>query len=166
MILRVIIILIGAYFTTRFLRTFIIRLTKSYIKKSSKIKGAKNAKIQKQREKTLASVFISTLSFAVWTMTILMVLSEFSINITPLLGGAGIVGLAIGMGSRSLIQDYLSGLFILLEDQYRVGEKVEIAGVKGKVKGLNLRRTVLENSEGTICYIPNGQIKKVSNFSR
>jgi len=106
------------------------------------------------------------LSITVWLIAILTILPEFGINIGPLLGGAGIVGLAIGMGSRSLIQDYLSGLFILFEDQYRVGEEIEIAGIKGRVKNLNLRRTVLENPKGTIFYIPNGQIRKVSNFSR
>ena len=97
---------------------------------------------------------------------ILTIFPEIGVNPTPLLAGAGLVGLAIGMGSRNLIQDYLAGLFILLEDQYRVGEEVEILGKKGKVIDLNLRRTIIRDTEGIIHSIPNGQIKVVSNFSR
>ena len=76
------------------------------------------------------------------------------------------VGLAIGMGSRSLVQDYLAGLFILIEDQYRIGEEIDVSGKKGKVVGLNLRRTIIKDSDGIIHYIPNGQVKIASNFSR
>lgn len=159
-------ILLGAFLITRLLRIFIIRLTKAYITKNYRIRGAKDGKIRRYRERTLATVFISTLNFVVWAIALLKILTELGINIGPLLGGAGIAALAIGMGARNIIQDYLSGLFILLEDQYRVGEEVEIAGVKGKVKHLNLRRTVVGNPEGTIFYVPNGQITKVSNFSR
>ncbi len=87
-------------------------------------------------------------------------------NPTPLLAGAGLIGLAIGMGSKNLVQDYLAGLFILLEDQYRVGEEVDISGKKGEVVDLTLRRTVIKDAEGIIHYIPNGQIKSSSNLSR
>ena len=163
---KIILILIGAYLLTRIVRIFIVRLAKAYIEKSYKTKGGKNGQIREHRERTLASVFISTFNFIVWGTVILKIISELGFNIAPLLGGAGIAALAIGMGSRTLIQDYLSGLFLLLEDQYRVGEEVEIATIKGRVKNLNLRRTVLENPEGTIFFIPNGQINRVSNFSR
>jgi len=164
--IKIIIILVGVYFISRLVRIFIIKLTKSYIKKGYGAKGVKNGKIQKFRERTLASVFISTFNFTLWAIALLKIISVLGLNIAPLLGGAGIAALAIGMGSRNLIQDYLSGLFILLEDQYRVGEEIEISGLKGKVKHMNLRRTVLENPEGTIFYVPNGQVTKVSNFSR
>lgn len=96
-------------------------------------------------------------------MTILL---EIGINIGPLLVGLGVVGLALGIGARSLIQDYLSGFFIIFEDQYRVGEEVEIAGIKGKVLDINLRRTLVQNKEKVVYYISNGQLKTVSNFSR
>ena len=95
-----------------------------------------------------------------------MILPELGINATPLLAGAGLVGLAIGMGAKNLIQDYLSGLFILLEDQYRAGEKVKIAGMEGEVKNFNLRRTVLQDETGNAYYIPNSQVTVVLNLSR
>lgn len=159
-------ILILAYLTSRFVKVFIIKVTKGIIKRTYKVQGTKNGKIRKLRERTLAEVFTSTINFVIWAIAILTILPEFGINIGPLLASAGILGLAIGMGSRSLIHDYISGLFILLEDQYRVGEEIEIAGVRGEVKSLSLRRTILKNKEGTIFYIPNGQVTKVSNFSR
>jgi len=164
--LKVIFILIGAYITVHFAKIFICKMIKPLVKESSKVRGRIDSKTLEQREKTLEGVFISTSSLIIWVIATLMILPEFGISTTPVLAGSGLVGLAIGMGSRSLIQDYLSGLFILLEDQYRIGEEVSFAGIKGKVKDLNLRRTVLEDSEGVIHYIPNGQIKKASNFSR
>lgn len=163
---KIIAIFIVAFLAGHFFRIFITRLIKPLAKESSKLKRGTDTKALEQREKTLEGVFISFLNVLIWTMAILMILPEFGIDTTPLLAGSGLVGLAIGMGSRELIQDYLSGLFILIEDQYRVGEEIEIAGTKGKVKDLNLRRTILEDSKGTIYYIPNGQTKKVSNFSR
>jgi len=159
-------ILIGALVATRLSSTLIRNLIKPIAKESSKIKGEINGKIREQREKTLEGVFISFLRAVIWVIAGLMILSELGANIVPILAGTSIVGLAIGMGSTNLIRDYLAGLFILLEDQYRVGEEVSIVGTKGKVKNLNLRRTVLEDEEGAIHYIPNGQINKVSNFSR
>jgi len=165
--IKILVILIGTYLiTTRFVRVFIIKITKGIIKRTYKVQGTKDGKIRKTREKTLVEVFTSTINFVIWAIAILTILPEFGINIGPLLASAGILGLAIGMGSRSLISDYISGLFILIEDQYRVGEEVEIAGVRGKVKSLSLRRTILKNQEGTIFYIPNGQVTKVSNLSR
>ena len=95
-----------------------------------------------------------------------MILPEFGINPTPLLAGDGLVGLAIGLGSKNLVQDYLAGLFILLEDQYRIGEEVDIAGKKGTVVEVNLRRTIVRDADGTVHYIPNGQVKTTSNLSR
>lgn len=162
--IKVIIILLIAWLITRISKILISRLIKTLIEKSERITG--NAKAQEQRAETLSNVFISTLKIVVWVMAILTVLPEFGVNPTPLLAGAGLIGLAIGMGSKNLVQDYLSGLFILLEDQYRVGEEVDIGGKKGKVVDLTLRRTVIKDAEETIHYIPNGQIKSASNLSR
>jgi len=164
--LKVVWILIVAYFTTRLLKILICKLIKPLAKEGSRVKGRVDGKILEQREKTLEGVFISVSNVVIWLIAILMILPEFEVNTIPILAGSGLIGLAIGMGSRSLIQDYLSGLFILIEDQYRVSEEIKVVGIKGKVKNLNLRRTILEDSEGVIHYIPNGQIIRVSNFSR
>jgi len=162
--IKIIIILLVAWLATRISKVLISRLIKTLIEKSEII--GKDNKVQEQRAKTLSKVFISTLKIVIWVMAILTVLPEFGVNPTPLLAGAGLIGLAIGMGSKNLVQDYLAGLFILLEDQYRVGEKVDIGGKQGKVIDLNLRRTIVKDEEGVMHYIPNGQIKSASNFSR
>lgn len=162
--IKVVVILFIAWLVTRISKVFISRLIKTLIEKSE-IMGM-NGKIQEQRGKTLSKVFCSTLKIVIWIIAILTILPEFGVNPTPLLAGAGLIGLAIGMGSKNLVQDYLAGLFVLLEDQYRVGEEVDISGKKGKVVDLTLRRTVIKDAEEIIHYIPNGQIKSASNLSR
>ena len=162
--IKIIVILFIAWLAVRISKAFISKLIKTFIEKSGRLAG--NGEIQEQRVKTLVKVFNSTLKIVIWIMAILTILPEFGVDPTPLLAGAGLVGLAIGMGSRSLVQDYLAGLFILIEDQYRIGEEIDVSGKKGKVVGLNLRRTIIKDSEGIIHYIPNGQVKIASNFSR
>ncbi len=160
---RVIVILVLAYLVMRIGRIFIARLIRALVKRGE---GPDAEKIEKAREKTLTGVFYSTLRVAIWVIVVLTILPEFGINIGPLLAGVGVVGLALGMGARSIIQDHLVGLFIIIEDQYRVGEEVKIAGMQGRVMVLNLRRTILKDQEGVEHSIPNGKITIVSNFSR
>ena len=163
--IKIVVIVFSAWIISLIARLFISKIVKAIVKKGAGI--LKNGKIQKERINTLIKVFISITYTIIWTIAILMALPEFNINITPLLAGAGLAGLAIGMGARSLIQDYLFGIFILLEDQYREGEDVMITGIKGSVTDFNLRRTVIKEKDlETIHYIPNGQINKVANFSR
>jgi len=162
--IKIVIIFILALVLSKIAKVFVSKVIKTIVEKGNGIIA--NGQIQEQRAKTLGRVFSSSLKIVIWIIAILMFLPEFGINPTPLLAGAGLIGLAIGMGSKSLVQDYLSGLFILLEDQYRVGEEVEILGKKGKVVDLNLRRTVIKDPESVRHYIPNGQIKSASNFSR
>lgn len=158
-------ILIAAWIFTIIGKIAIKRIVASIAQRCKSVLK-KNKKIQEQRIETLVSVFNSTLVAVIWIIAILTILPELGVNIGPLLAGAGIAGLAIGMGARNLIQDYFSGLFILMEDHYRVGEEVNILGTQGKVLDLNLRRTIIQDQEGVIHIFPNGQINKVSNFSR
>jgi len=162
--LKIVIILVIAWLAIRIIRFAVNRAVKVFIDKGEDVLGG--GVVKEQRIKTLSNVFKSTVSIVIWIIAILTVLPELGVNITPLLAGAGIAALAIGMGAKNLIQDYLSGLFILLEDHYRVGEEVEINGIKGIIKDLNLRRTVVKSEDGTKHYISNGQIKAASNFSR
>ncbi|HXF51986.1 MAG TPA: mechanosensitive ion channel family protein [Dehalococcoidia bacterium] len=105
-----------------------------------------------------------------WTVVIAIgfvtALSEFGVNIGPLLASAGIVGLAIGFGAQSLVRDAINGMFILLENQYAIGDAVVIAGKEGMVEDVNLRRTVLRDLDGAVHYIPNSQVGVASNLTR
>lgn len=107
----------------------------------------------------LGSVFILGL-------IVYMLLDSFGINMAPILAGAGIAGLAIGFGGQYLIRDVINGLFILLEDQYRINDIVRIGEHGGLVESLNLRITRLRDQEGRVIYIPNGEIKTVVNFTK
>lgn len=162
--IKILVILLLALILSKIAKIFVLRVIRTIVEKGNGI--IRNGQIQKERAKTLSKVFSSTLKIVIWVIAILMLLPEFGINPTPLLAGAGLIGLAIGMGARSLVQDYLAGLFILLEDQYRVGEEVNISGKKGQVIDLNLRRTIIKDEEGIIHFIPNGQVKTASNLSR
>jgi len=162
--IKIVVILFLAWVLGRISKVFVSKLINTLVQKGGGLIG--NGQIQVQRAKTLARVFNSSLKIVIWVIAILTILPELGINAAPLLAGAGLIGLAIGMGSKSLVQDYLSGLFILLEDQYRVGEEVDLSGTKGEVIELTLRKTILKDSEEIVYYIPNGQIKKVSNLSR
>ncbi len=157
--IKILVILIAAQIVSRFGKIFIKRLIR-------KVVHGKDEVAEKKREDTLNSIFVSTFKFTVWIIAITTVVPEFGINIGPILAGAGLIGLAVGMGARSLIQDYISGVFIVLEDQYRVGDTVIIAKIEGKVKEVTLRRTILQDNEGLIHSIPNGQVKTSANKNR
>jgi len=120
---------------------------------------------EEKRETTLIQIFSTTTKIAILCITILMVLNEFGIEIGPILAAAGIVGLAFGFGGQYLIRDIISGLFIILENQYRVGDVVNLDLARGKVEQITLRKTTLRDLDGTVHHIPHGEIKRVSNLS-
>lgn len=122
--------------------------------------------IRGQQIETLASVINSVASFVVWFVAILTVLARLGLNLAPLLASAGIAGLAIGFGAQTLVKDFINGFFVLLEDQYNIGDAVKLAGVKGTVEDMTLRRTVLRDDDGTVHVIPNSQLQIVSNMTR
>jgi moderate conductance mechanosensitive channel len=96
----------------------------------------------------------------------MQMLAVFGVNMGPLLASAGIAGLAIGFGAQTLVRDVINGFFVLLEEQYEVGDEVRIAGVQGRVERMTLRRTVLRDKDGTLHVVPNGQVAVVSNLTR
>ena len=120
----------------------------------------------KKRTDTLVSVFMGVAKILIVLVVILMILSELGIAIAPVLAGFGIAGIAIGFGAQYLIRDLIAGIFILLENQYRVGDWASVAGVDGMVEEINLRKTVLRDFDGTVHHIPNGEIKVASNLTR
>ena len=116
--------------------------------------------------RTVASILRATGYGIIGFIVLLHVLSVFNINTTSLLASAGVVGVGIGLGAQSLFKDMLNGLFILIENQYNVGDNVKIASLAGTVEDLSLRMTTLRDGDGTVYYIPNSQIATVSNMSR
>lgn len=134
----------------------------NFVKKTVKVEKES----RKKRRDTLTAVFSSAFSAIVWVGAFFLILVELGLDPAPLLAGVGLFGLAVGIGARSLIQDYISGIFIITEDQYRVGEDIKIADTEGVVINLSFRKTILEDKNGVIHFIPNGQVNKVSNFSR
>jgi moderate conductance mechanosensitive channel len=118
-----------------------------------------------QRARTIADAIASAWRFVVGVTCVLIVLDEVGVNLAPLLAGAGIAGLAIAFGAQSLIKDYLAGLFVLVEDQYGVGDVITVGPNSGTVEDLNLRVTRIRSADGTVWFIPNGDIRAVGNQS-
>jgi small conductance mechanosensitive channel len=119
-----------------------------------------------QQVRTLATVTSSVGIFVIIFVAGLEILSLLGINLGPLLASAGIAGLAIGFGAQTLVKDVINGFFILLENQYDIGDNIRVAGVKGTVEAMNMRSTVLRDEDGTVHIIPNSEIKIVSNATR
>ncbi len=120
----------------------------------------------KARTETLTSVLSSMANLAIWTVATLMALGEIGINLGPLIAGAGIVGVAVGFGAQSIVKDFLSGMFMLVEDQYGVGDSVDVGLASGTVERMTLRTTILRDTNGSVWYIPNGEIARVGNRSQ
>ena len=119
-----------------------------------------------QRAQTLSSVLKSIASFVIFSIIAIMIIGELGYNIGPLIAGAGIIGLALGFGAQSLVKDFLSGIFMFLEDQVGVGDRVNINEVNGVVEALTLRVTRVRTDDGTVWFVRNGEILKVGNESR
>jgi len=120
----------------------------------------------KKRAHTLGNILRHAFLIIITFVAVLMILGELEIQLGPLLATAGIGALAIGFGAQSLVKDVISGFFIILENQYRIGDVIEVAGVSGLVESVSLRKTVLRDLQGKVHTIPNGEIKVVSNFSK
>jgi small conductance mechanosensitive channel len=159
-ILIIIAITVASYLV---LRHFIPLLIKRTV--ALRMKGELEEEIKK-RSDTLCSLLTKIALGIIVILALVTVLPEFGINITGMLVGLGIVGIAVGFGAQSLIRDYLSGIFILLEDQYDVGDVVRVAGIAGFVEEVGLRRTVLRDLDGIVHSISNGEIKAASNFTK
>lgn len=119
-----------------------------------------------KRAETLGRVFRYLVAVVVWAMAVMLVLGEIGISVAPILGAAGVVGLAVGFGAQSLVKDYVNGLFILLENQIRVGDVVRLGSHAGTVEVVTLRHVALRDYNGHVHYVPNGQIDSVVNLSR
>ena len=157
--IKIICILIAVY--------LINRIGKKFIEKTIR-KGVKDttAEATQKRQKTLIGIFSGALNVVIWLVAIMMILPEFGINVGPILAGAGILGVALGFGAQYMIRDFLAGLFIILENQYRVGDVVCLDDTCGGVEDITLRKTVLRDLDGKVYHIPNGSFKMAANLTK
>ncbi|MGV9825675.1 MULTISPECIES: mechanosensitive ion channel family protein [unclassified Gordonia (in: high G+C Gram-positive bacteria)] len=119
-----------------------------------------------QRARTIGSVLKSTVSIVLLTWAALAVLSVLGVNIAPFIASAGVVGLAVGFGAQNLVRDFVTGIFMLLEDQYGVGDFVDLGEASGEVESVGLRITTIRDLDGTLWYVRNGEIARVGNMSQ
>ncbi len=119
-----------------------------------------------QRAATVASVLRSFVSFTIFVLTALMILGELDIDLLPLVAGTSIVGVALGFGAQNIVKDFLAGMFMMLEDQYGVGDVIDFEQVTGTVEAVGLRTTRLRDINGTVWYVRNGEVVRVGNKSQ
>jgi len=160
--IKIFVIIIVAQLIRRFGRIFIEKLIRKIVVSGHFL----SKKSEKMREDTLIRIFSGSLSILIWILAFLMVLQEVGFAIGPILAAAGIAGLAFGFGGQYLIRDLISGLFIIMENQYRVGDVVCFDGTCGLVEDISLRMTTLRDLDGIVHHVPHGEIKRVSNLSK
>ena len=178
--LRIILIFLVAWALNRFVR----RVIRGFVARIAGEPGAATARLRRYtpralqstdahttlragaRAETIGTVLRSIASIVIYSIAVLTALAEVNINLAPLIAGAGVVGVALGFGAQSLVKDFLSGLFMLAEDQYGVGDVVDVGEATGTVEVVNLRTTRLRAVDGTVWHVPNGEIRRVGNMSQ
>jgi small conductance mechanosensitive channel len=159
--LKILLIGVLAYALIR-TTTLMVRRFEHETSKGTTVDALERAK----RARTLGSLISNVANTAISGVALLMILEEFGVNIAPVLTGAGIAGLAVGFGAQTLVRDIISGFFMILEDQVRVGDSAAINGTGGLVEEINLRTIVLRDEEGTVHVFPNGSITTLANKSK
>jgi len=124
------------------------------------------AKRQAERARTTGSVLNSILKAVIWIIAIGMILGEFGFNLGPVIASAGVIGVAIGLGAQTLVRDILSGIFMLIEDQYGVGDQIKVLEIEGVVEKVGLRITTIRDKDETLWYVRNGEILIIGNRSQ
>lgn len=164
--LTIIIVILIILFVTAVLERLIGRIIRRVVGKAARPDMFRSKRDEELREKTISGILRTTVRVVLWLLAVLLILAQLGINLGPLIAGAGIAGVAIGFGAQSLVKDMISGMFILLENQYRVGDVVEInQTVSGTVEKFTLRTTVLRNLDGMQQHIPNGEITLATNMT-
>ena len=160
--IKIVAIVIVAHLIRKFAGIFIERIIRKIIISDHFL----TKEAEKKREDTLIRIFTVSLGILIWLLALLMILQETGIAIGPLLAAAGIAGLAFGFGGQYLIRDLISGLFIILENQYRLGDVACFDGTCGLVEDISMRMTTLRDLDGIVHHVPHGEIKRVSNLSK
>ena len=187
--LRIVIILVGWWVISRVARRWVDRVVSRFAAENlatekaaearrgmfSPLEDRANERLEefknrsersRQRAATMGTVLRSAITLLIGVVAVLLILGELEIDLAPLLAGAGIAGIAFGFGAQSLVKDFLSGMFIVFEDQYGVGDNVDLGEASGQVERVSLRTTRIRDIEGTLWVVPNGEIRRVANHSQ
>jgi small conductance mechanosensitive channel len=179
--IRIVVVLLSAWILVRITRLLTRRLVRHLSGGVEKLASMKSASMKRvsfvdtgpmpqarrtQRAETIGAVVRSIVTIAIWSIAVLTVLEILGINLGPLIAGAGIAGIALGFGAQSLVKDFLSGMFMLMEDQYGVGDVIDTGVATGTVEGVSLRTTRLRDVDGVVWHVPNGTILRVGNKSQ
>lgn len=165
----VVIVAVAVVFRTLLVKAadrFVKRLANREVKAHDSATRAIYMARRSQRATTLGALFKNIITIVVLGFMTLLVLSELNFDLAPLLAGAGVAGIALGFGAQSLVSDFLSGIFILMEDQYGVGDVVDVGDATGTVEEVQLRITKLRSLDGTLWFVRNGEIMRVGNMSQ
>lgn len=156
--------LIGTFIAVLLINRLLRLLTKLIVKPAASQMRA--AQVREQQTRTLAGVLYSGGSKVVWGLALLVAAQEFGVNVMPVVVVAGLASLAVGFGAQNLVRDIIAGFYIILEDQYSVGDTIQVADTIGRVEHLTLRRTVVRDARGALVTLSNGDIRTVGNLSR
>lgn len=158
--IKIIAIILGAYIVRKLLmlviRGVILRALNSDL-------SFGNDQDRKKRTETFVALISAVLRVVIWFAAGMLILQELTINLGPLVAGAGVLGVALAFGTQSLVADFVSGLFIIAENQYRLGDVVDLDGTSGTVEQISIRTTVLRDVDGNVHYVPNGTIQRATN---
>src|SRR3954470_18931461 len=179
--IRIVVVLLAAWILVRITRVLTRRLVKHMSGGVEKLASMKPASMKRvsfvdtgpmpqarrtQRAETIGAVVRSIVSITIWSIAVLTVLEILGISLGPLIAGAGIAGVALGFGAQSLVKDFLSGMFMLIEDQFGVGDVIDVGDALGTVEAVSLRTTRVRSVDGTLWHVPNGEIHRVGNKSQ
>jgi small conductance mechanosensitive channel len=159
--LQILLVVVGAIVAVRICRFLITKIERFFEDDDPTTRSERG-----KRAETLTRTLGNFATIAVWFFAGMMILKELGVDIGPILAGAGIAGLAFGFGAQSLVKDFLAGIFIIIENEYRVGDVVRIADTSGLVERITLRTTTLRDLEGNVHIIPNGEIAVVTNMTK
>ncbi|MDP4161504.1 MAG: mechanosensitive ion channel family protein [Bacillota bacterium] len=147
------------------LSNLVIKIGKITIHNMFKLRSRSPLRVSERREATMEKLLDNILSYVVYFASFMMILSTLTIDVKPLLAGAGILGLAVGFGAQNLVKDIITGFFIIFEDQFSVGDHIRVGQFEGNVESIGLRTTKIKNWTGELHILPNGSINQVTNFS-
>jgi moderate conductance mechanosensitive channel len=159
--IRIILLIIVAYVFNFLARRLIIKI----IHVSVTADYHHSIEAEKKREKTLIQIFTWSARVFIVILVFMLILNEFGLPVGPMIAGAGILGLAVGFGGQYLIRDFITGFFMILENQYRIGDAVSLDNTHGIVENISLRMTTLRDLDGTLHHVPHGDVKRVANLS-